>query len=154
MRSARDAVGIILVAAAATFAADPPKGKLKQGDGQPTAQESLQRIAQAAPTIRAALVRDAQLRRELGKAACADTLEQVAALCASSDQECQEALRIIGDAVPRVRSDVGPIRLDGKAEEWQGVLPASEGGTAVDVDAVLVRLRGARNSPCFASARK
>jgi|GEM_PF-2808396 len=88
--------------------------------------ELLDIIAKTAPTIRDAMVLDAILKKELGGPVYKNALAQVALLTRSKDRECSQALRIIGDTVPRTNAPVGRIKLDGQPHEWRSALPTPQ----------------------------
>lgn len=90
---------------------------------QCSTQKLLDIIAKTAPTIRDAIESDRTLREEVGERNYRTALAQVALLTRSKDRECREALRIIGDTVPRTKAPVGNIRLDGLPGEWGDILP-------------------------------
>lgn len=83
-------------------------------------------ISRKTPTIAEAIRKDESLTEEMGEGRFADALSQLADLVQSNDSECKEALRIIGDAVPRTKAGVGKIILDGRSREWRKILPPPE----------------------------
>lgn len=74
----------------------------------------------------AALSRQTDLRTELGEALYREALAQVAAFAESKDKECREALRILSDDVSRPQATVGLITIDGRDEDWSGIIPTLE----------------------------
>lgn len=80
-------------------------------------------VGQESPTMAASLRRQADLRAGLGDDAYHDALAQVAAFAQSGDADCREALRILGDSVERPKAPIGAINIDGRADDWLGIIP-------------------------------
>ena len=84
-------------------------------------------IARNAPTIAAVIREDQALEQQIGEDKYRTALAQLCLFSESEDPDCQEALRIIGDTVPRTKAKVGAISLNGKSGEWRKMLPKPTG---------------------------
>lgn len=84
-------------------------------------QESLDAVARVAPTV--VIRASSALGNEVGTGKLRQALRQLARFAASRDPDCQAALRIIGDAVPRVKAWVGKVSVDGDPSEWAQAIP-------------------------------
>lgn len=111
------AVSISLLAAWLCTAGSPGHA------AEPTPEESLAAVARVAPVLAEAIRREADLAAEIGAEKWPRALAQLARFVQSKDPDCQEALRIIGDTVPRTKSPVGKITVDGDPAEWSAALP-------------------------------
>ncbi|MCX7009065.1 MAG: hypothetical protein NTY53_17755, partial [Kiritimatiellaeota bacterium] len=89
----------------------------------PSETESLSMLSRNAPAVTRAIVADPMLRSVVGSEKWPQALKRLAEFSKSTNTDCREALRIIGDAMPRVKSRVGKIQLDGVASEWGGTIP-------------------------------
>ncbi len=87
----------------------------------------LDKTARNAPTIAAVIRKDRTLKAQIGEDGFGRALAQVCLLVESPDPDCQEALRIIGDTVPRTKARVGKISINGKSGEWRKILPKPSG---------------------------
>ena len=90
---------------------------------QPPPGESLAAIARAAPVLAEAIRADTELQTEIGAEKWPRALAQLARFAQTKDADCQEALRIISDTLPRTKAPVGAITVDGDPAEWAGALP-------------------------------
>ncbi|MCX5682264.1 MAG: hypothetical protein NT049_01075, partial [Planctomycetota bacterium] len=90
---------------------------------EPPAEESLAAVARAAPVLAEAIRQEAGLAAEIGAEKWPHALAQLVRFIQSKDPDCQEALRIISDAVPRAKSPVGAITVNGDPAEWSAALP-------------------------------
>ena len=90
---------------------------------EPPAEASLAAVARAAPVLAEAIRRESDLTAEIGAEKWPRALAQIARFARSTDPDCQEALRIISDTVPRTKSPVGAITVDGDPAEWAAALP-------------------------------
>ena len=77
-----------------------------------------------APTISEFIRGDTLLKEALAAESYSRALAQVALLVASNDPDCQDAVRIIGDAIERPHANVETISIDGSAREWHRILPS------------------------------
>jgi hypothetical protein len=96
-------------------------GKVSAGE-----MEALAVLRQNAPAIAAAINADPTLRSTVGAEKWPQTLKRLAEFSKNKNPDCQEALRIIGDTMPRVKSRIGNIQLDGNLSEWSESIPPAD----------------------------
>ena len=85
--------------------------------------ESLSVLRQNAPAIERAIAADPGLREVVGAEKWPHALQRLAEFSKNTNTDYREALRIIGDTVPRLKSPVGNIQLDGNPSEWSDSIP-------------------------------
>ncbi|MEI8247790.1 MAG: hypothetical protein WCI51_18280 [Lentisphaerota bacterium] len=88
--------------------------------------EDLAVIRQNAPAIASEIAADPTIRCTVGAEKWPQALKRLAEFSNNKNPDCQEALRIIGDTVPRVKSRIGNIQLDGKPAEWSESIPSAD----------------------------
>ncbi|MCX6909622.1 MAG: hypothetical protein NTY01_16475, partial [Verrucomicrobia bacterium] len=89
--------------------------------------ESFSVLRQNAPAIAHAIAADATLRSIVGEEKWPQALKRLAEFSNNTNGDCREALRIIGDTIPRARSRIGNIQLDGNPSEWSESIPPADG---------------------------
>jgi hypothetical protein len=87
-------------------------------------EDLLQRLSAAAPTVADVLRTDAALKAALARDEFVAALAQITRLAESNAPDCRQAMRIIGDTVPRMKASVDDIAIDGRPDEWTHIIPA------------------------------
>ncbi len=88
--------------------------------------EALAVLRNTAPTIASAITVDTTLRSEVGTEKWPQALQRLVEFSKNTNADCREALRIIGDTIPRVKNPLGNIKLDGTIAEWSESIPAPQ----------------------------
>jgi hypothetical protein len=90
--------------------------------------DSLAVISINAPAIARAIAADPGLKEVVGTEKWPQALQRLAEFSKNTNTDYREALRIIGDTVPRVKNPVGNIQLDGNPTEWNISFPPPDAG--------------------------
>jgi hypothetical protein len=94
------------------------------GNAAPASEtESLSVLRQNAPAIAHAIAADPGLREVIGAEKWPQALQRLAEFSKTTNTDYREALRIIGDTIPRAKNPVGTIKLDGDPSEWCNSIP-------------------------------
>lgn len=119
------AAGIIL-AVVVVFGGGPASARAADATPVPSEAESLAVIRQNAPAVARAIDADKELRSVVGADKWPLALHRLAEFSEKTDADHQDALRIIGDTIARVKNPIATITLDGDPSEWSGAIPRAD----------------------------